>query len=180
MFCRKCGQQLKENEKKCTECGCEDKEALINQSLIKEKIVDLMNFIKTDLMSFIKANKKSVLIAATIIVIIMGGSITLKNLNNNERVAKKFVESLINGDRKKALEMLVGDYYVTNETISRLSSFKNYETKIKTQTIYEEKNTLITKIIISSDYGMLGIVNMALIKIDGKWYVSEASMGNFN
>lgn len=172
MFCKKCGQQLKENEKKCTECGYEDKEALTNQSLIKEKIVDLM--------SFIKANKKSVLIAATIIVIIMGGSITLKNLNNNERVAKKFVESLINGDREKALEMLVGDYYVTNETVSSLSSFKNYETKIKTQTIYEEKNTLITKIIISSDYGMLGIVNMVLIKIDGKWYVSEASMGNFN
>lgn len=166
MFCRKCGHELNGSEKKCAECGHEEKDTIIIKGIVKEKISNLISFIKT---------KKKIM---TCIIGVICGLMLFSNFNSPDKAAKKFVKHIMKEEMSQVIEMLDADHYVSNGIVNKIVYAGERATSIHAKNIYKENKLTYVRVTLSGKKEILGIIDIALIKSKGKWNVVTAEDGS--
>lgn len=113
MFCVKCGSKMNDDQKFCTECGNKvnasgGMDDVVNT--VKEKTNNLTEKLSNDeniknVTEKIKGNKKIVaIIAAVLLVVVVGTSIFVVSRSTPEKTMKKFAKAISSLDFEKAIE----------------------------------------------------------------------------
>lgn len=194
MFCRKCGQEMKEKQSKCEECGYEENlgKDIVNAASdmannIKEKasenfskLNDSIKDIDKDKINEMKETikninvkeaklKKKIISCVVALIVVVGGLLIFNKTDNPEKVAEKFVNLYMKGHFNEASEIVYGEM---STAVMQLQLLDGEERR---ELLKETSDAKITDIVLISEDKNIAIVEVNT-EVNTDWDKKEGSV----